>query len=53
MKEIYYAFEVAEGYGVLRYVMRYLQWDHGIEAPPFLHSLLDSLQAVPGQLPVA
>ena len=32
-------FLVAENFGYLRYVLRYLQWDHGIAATDFLHEL--------------
>ncbi len=51
MKAIYQAFTVADGYSTLRYVMRYLQWQHGISALHYLHSLMDEINAFPGHYP--
>jgi radical SAM superfamily enzyme YgiQ (UPF0313 family) len=36
---IWTAFDLADGYALLRYVLRYLQWDHGIKATDFVHRL--------------
>lgn len=51
MKAIYEAYVAAEGYGALRYVMRYLQWEHGKRAIDFLHELLDASRAAPDRFP--
>ncbi|MCW8997373.1 MAG: hypothetical protein OQK04_01475, partial [Kangiellaceae bacterium] len=39
MKELYKHFTIADGYSVLRYLLRYLQWDHNITALDFLVGL--------------
>jgi radical SAM superfamily enzyme YgiQ (UPF0313 family) len=51
MKTIYNVFTVADGYSTLRYVMRYLQWEHGISALDFLHDLLDEITTSAGKYP--
>ncbi|MEP1743580.1 MAG: radical SAM protein [Kangiellaceae bacterium] len=43
MKHIYSIFVVAESYAVLRYVMRYLQWEKGIPAITFLKEISNQL----------
>jgi radical SAM superfamily enzyme YgiQ (UPF0313 family) len=52
MKGIYGAFEIAESYGLLRYVLRYLQWEHGLPALAVLHRLLDRLRETPARYPL-
>ena len=32
MMDLWSAFDIADGYAVLRYVARFLQWEHGIAA---------------------
>ncbi|MGK4004040.1 radical SAM protein [Sorangium sp. So ce1036] len=51
MKRLYDAYRLYEGSGVLFYVLRYLQWDHGIQATDFLRRLLEALAASPGAYP--
>lgn len=51
MKAAYYAFEIADGYGLLRYVLRYLQWEHGLKAMVVLHRLLDVVRDRPADYP--
>lgn len=51
MNVIYGFFTVADGYSVLRYVLRYLQWERGIPALEFLHNLLDEVSATPAKYP--
>lgn len=51
MKAVYSAFEIADGYGLLRYVLRFLQWEHGIPAIAFLHRLLERLRLEPARYP--
>lgn len=51
MKLLYKIFTMADGYGLLRYVIRYLQWEYQIRAIDFIHDLMQSLQAEPSQYP--
>jgi hypothetical protein len=44
-------FDIAEGHALLRYVLRYLQWDHGIPATAFLQALLEQVHARPCEHP--
>lgn len=43
---------MAEGYGLLRYIIRYLQWDHGINAKRFFTDILDNVQSYPDRYPL-
>ncbi len=52
MNAIYGFFTVADGYSVLRYVLRYLQWVHSIPALAFLHELLDVVNSAPDRYPI-
>lgn len=51
MKAIFNVFMIADGYSVLRYVLRYLQWEHGIKALDFMHTLLDCVRRDPARYP--
>ena len=51
MNVIYGFFTIADGYSALRYVLRYLQWEHEIPAVAFLHKLLDEINATPDKYP--
>ena len=51
MNAIFGFFTVADGYSVLRYVLRFLQWEHGIPALEFLHSLQDEVNTAPDKYP--
>ncbi|NGX15302.1 radical SAM protein [Wenzhouxiangella sp. XN24] len=51
MKAIYEVYVATEGYGALRYVMRFLQWEHGKRAIDFLHELNDAVRRDPGRFP--
>ena len=51
MQQIYSFYVIADGYSVLRYVIRYLQWDHNIPALTFLHKLCDNIKQQPRQYP--
>ena len=51
MKAVYEVYVATEGYGALRYVMRYLQWEHGIRAVDFMHALLAAVRADPARFP--
>jgi radical SAM superfamily enzyme YgiQ (UPF0313 family) len=47
MKRMYKVYMMADGYSVLRYVIRYLQWEHQIRAIDFLQDLLKFVRANP------
>lgn len=51
MLAIWSAFDMADGYAVLRYGLRYLQWDHGIAATEFVHALVRLVQDEPARHP--
>jgi len=51
MLAIWSAFDIADGYAVLRYVLRYLQWDHGIAATEFVHALVRQVHEDPARHP--
>ena len=51
MKTIYEVYVATEGYGALRYVMRFLQWEHGKRAIDFLHELNDAVRREPDRFP--
>jgi len=49
MKAMYNIYTMADGYALLRYVIRYLQWEHNIRAIDFLQGLLKSVRKRPNQ----
>ena len=51
MKEIYQVYVMADGYSLLRYVIRFLQWEHGIKAMDFLQCLLQVVTENPASFP--
>jgi radical SAM superfamily enzyme YgiQ (UPF0313 family) len=51
MKAMYQMYVMADGYALLRYVMRYLQWEHGISAIQFLQDLLQQVTDNPTEYP--
>ncbi|MBU2114026.1 MAG: radical SAM protein [Gammaproteobacteria bacterium] len=51
MKAIYQVYVMAEGYSLLRYPLRFLQWQHGINAMDFLQKLLHSVNESPERYP--
>ncbi|TVQ34263.1 MAG: radical SAM protein [Wenzhouxiangella sp.] len=51
MKWIYHVHTAADGYSALRYVMRFLQWEHDIPAMRLLHDLADQVQTEPDRYP--
>jgi radical SAM superfamily enzyme YgiQ (UPF0313 family) len=52
MLALWNAFDLAEGYALLRYALRYLQWDHGLPATEVLHALVREAEEDPGRYPV-
>jgi hypothetical protein len=51
MKLMYQVYTMADGYSLLRYVIRYLQWEHDIRAIDFLQELLRASQKQPNRYP--
>jgi len=51
MVAIWELFDIADGHSLLRYVLRFLQWEHGIRATEFLHALLLAVRAQPSRYP--
>ena len=51
MKAIYNTYVVADGYCALRYVLRYLQWEHKISALSFLQNLRKTITSDPDKYP--
>ncbi|MBV2128121.1 B12-binding domain-containing radical SAM protein [Arsukibacterium indicum] len=51
MKAMYQMYVMADGYSLLRYIMRYLQWEHGISAITFLRDLLRQVTDDPNRFP--
>ena len=49
MKGMYHIYTVADGYGLMRYVMRYLQWEYEIKAVDFMSNLLKYINAHPAK----
>jgi hypothetical protein len=48
---IWTTFDIADGYALLRYVLRYLQRDHGIRATDFVHRMSVTARSKPSQYP--
>jgi radical SAM superfamily enzyme YgiQ (UPF0313 family) len=51
MKFNYHVYTVADGYGCLRHVLRYLQWEHGIAAMRLINDLANSYRDDPDRYP--
>ena len=51
MLALWSAFDIADGHALLRYVLRFLQWEHGIRATDFVHDLVLALQEAPSRYP--
>ena len=51
MKKIYKYYTIADGYSVLRYVLRYLQWHYEIKSVSFLYDLMLYLEENPQSYP--
>lgn len=49
MKAMYHMYTIADGYGLLRYVIRYLQWEHNIPAVDFMSDLLKYVNQNPSR----
>lgn len=51
MKKIYKFYTIAEGYSLLRYVTRFLQWQYKIKAMDFITSMIQALEENPNKYP--
>jgi len=51
MKFTYHAYTVADGYGTLRHVLRFVQWEHGIGAMRQIHDLMATYRENPDRYP--
>lgn len=52
MKALFELYTLCEGYGLLRYIMRFLQWEHGINSSDFLEKLYQLALTQPQDYPV-
>jgi radical SAM superfamily enzyme YgiQ (UPF0313 family) len=51
MLALWNAFDLSEGYALLRYALRYLQWDHGLPAAEVLYALVREVETDPARYP--
>ena len=51
MKGMYHIYTMADGYSLLRYIIRYLQWEHNIRAVDFLQDLMQFIKNNSWQFP--
>lgn len=52
MDRISYAYQCLEALGILRHVLRYVQWDHGRRAIDVIHDLQRIAHGQPGEAPL-
>jgi radical SAM superfamily enzyme YgiQ (UPF0313 family) len=52
MKAMYQIYTMADGYSLLRYVLRYLQWQYNIKAVDFLQTMLKQITEHPVDFPM-
>ena len=52
MTALFDVYVMAEGYSLLRYILRFLQWEHDIQAVTFMANLLDDCNEKPNQYPL-
>lgn len=52
MLALYQVYVMADGYSLLRYVMRFLQWEYNIQCAEFIANLLDDITAQPDAYPL-
>jgi radical SAM superfamily enzyme YgiQ (UPF0313 family) len=50
-QDLRHLYELAEKASLLRYILRFLQWEYGIPAMEFLHRLLRQIKAKPEDFP--
>jgi radical SAM superfamily enzyme YgiQ (UPF0313 family) len=51
MKFTYHIYTMADGYGCMRHVLRFLQWEHGIGAMQLINDLANSYKKEPDRYP--
>lgn len=52
MKAIYEVYVMADGYSLLRYVLRFMQWEHDVKSIDFISKLLDDCRELPNAYPL-
>lgn len=52
MDRIAFSYQCLEYFGVLRHVLRYLQWDHGMAAMDVVQGVVDHVDADPARFPL-
>ncbi len=52
MLKLYEVYVMADGYSLLRYVMRFMQWEYKLNASTFIQNLLDDCLANPNAYPL-
>ncbi len=52
MRRIGHAYELFESFGLFRYILRYLQWDHGIPAIDVIEKFEEAVHNKPSTYPV-
>jgi radical SAM superfamily enzyme YgiQ (UPF0313 family) len=52
MKKLYEVYVMADGYSLLRYVIRFMQWEYAINASTFIENLLDDCVTEPNAYPL-
>ena len=51
MKALFQVYTIADGYSLLRYVIRYMQWEHDIAAVDVLEALVQEVSRHPSRYP--
>jgi len=51
MCSLWAAFDILDGHGVLRYVARVLQWDHGVPGTELVHALVQAMRTSASRYP--
>ena len=52
MNALYEVYVMADGYSLLRYILRYMQWEYNVSAGTFMANLLDDCQREPDSYPL-
>ena len=52
MNALYEVYVMADGYSLLRYILRYMQWEYNVSAGTFMANLLDDCQRDPDSYPL-
>lgn len=52
MNALYQIYVMADGYGLLRYIMRFMQWEYNVSAGTLMANLLDDIHLNPDAYPL-